>query len=508
VTAPVLTVRVDWDNNADFTGTRYWPLLALSSTYDDITGDVMDVTWGRGGTADFGAASPGTAAITVDNSSGTYSPDNSSSVLFGKLLPGRPVWITATYSAVTYGIFAGFIRRIVPLPATKTAQIFCEDALGRYQRAQVSVEPSESRSFKGFRTAILDAIGEAAGRRDLANEDDVVPFSAADSDSALSVLEDLNHATATRHFIKPGTVAATWYQYTTRNRHYKLDVAADSTVVGTDPAAMAGYEVTDEPINNYQRVSATPTVAADEASTIWEAPVLPVNLKSNVRYIIFASRWRRSFNPSGAITEPGISRTSTAETVFVEFDNYVLDAALVYTATGSPTVTFTASGKRAKIDIQAGGLDASITSMVITGRLVQPANPSQVVAEDTTSQTAHGRYAGSDIATELVFPSLAQGLADHLVWRFKDPRKRPAIEIRNKFPLMLQRELFDTISFSLTALGISSRRFEIVGISGSAAPGGEWSTTWQLQETPEQPPLTTLFKLDTSTLDGTHVLGR
>jgi hypothetical protein len=494
VVAPVLTVRVDWDNDGDFTDTHYWPLLSLSSTYDEITGDVMNVTWQRGGNPDFGTATPGDATITVDNSRGTYTPENTASLYYGKLLPGRPVWITAVHSATTYGIFAGFIRRIVPHPETKTAELFCEDPLARYDNADVAVPMSTSRSFRDFRTAILDAIGESAARRDLAIEDDVIPVSSADQGSALELLGKLNEATATRHFVKPGTAAASWYQYTTRNRHYKLSSAADSTVAGTDPAAMAGYEVTADTVLNSQRVTATPLLLG-ETETLWEHPNLPFTVPASTSWVVLPGRPRRKVT------------TSTSD-VFVTFDNFVVNAAIAYVASGAPTVTLTHYGKTAKIDITAGGSEAVFTELSITGQLAQPANELVALFEDTTSRTTYGRHA-QELSTEwLSGTSLAQGLADHLVWRFKDLRKRPEIEIRNKFPLALERELFDTISLSLSALSITSRRFEIVGIRGSVAPGGEWSIAWQLQETPEQPTLTNFFTLDSSLLDGTHVLGR
>ncbi len=128
---PLPTISVDWDNNADFIG-----------TYDNISADVDSFTWANGG------GTSGKCEIRLKNDSGKYTPDNASGVLYGKLLPGKPVWITATYSGSTYGVFAGYLRKIVPIPRERTCELICEDVFQKYDRIEPQVALSDARSMQ------------------------------------------------------------------------------------------------------------------------------------------------------------------------------------------------------------------------------------------------------------------------------------------------------------------------------------------------------------------------
>jgi hypothetical protein len=60
---------------------------------DDLTLDVMSISWTRGGTADLvGGVQPGSATIVLRNTDGKYSPDNPASVFYGNRPLGMPVW--------------------------------------------------------------------------------------------------------------------------------------------------------------------------------------------------------------------------------------------------------------------------------------------------------------------------------------------------------------------------------------------------------------------------------
>jgi len=74
-------ILVDWDRNGDFTG-----------TYDDVTSYLLTAKWKVGSRhAYFEVSNDNKLELVLDNSDKRFSPENSSSVLNGKLLPLRTV---------------------------------------------------------------------------------------------------------------------------------------------------------------------------------------------------------------------------------------------------------------------------------------------------------------------------------------------------------------------------------------------------------------------------------
>ncbi len=59
-------------------------------------------------------AEPGQATLVLDNSSQRFSPDYSSGILYGKLLPRRPFRLRATDGVTTWTVWRGFIESISP----------------------------------------------------------------------------------------------------------------------------------------------------------------------------------------------------------------------------------------------------------------------------------------------------------------------------------------------------------------------------------------------------------
>ena len=469
-----------------------WALDGPSDPIDDITGDVLGMSWRRGASYDHvSSPGPGSATLIVDNSTGKYNPDNSGGSLYGYLVPGRPVWCGAlrdtgavTGTGTVRGFFAGRITEIAPVPipgGSGTAEIICEDALGSYRRASASVAPSQSRSYGDFRTATLDFIGESSTRRSLEAETDMMPFSAADTRAALGLLEELNTATGSRHFIAPADSKEAWYAYTVVNRLHKLASAADEAVNADDVTAISGYRVTGDTILNEQRASVNPIDFSSANETVWTYAQVPLAV------------------------------TSTAPvTLWAEFAGYVFNAAVVVSSSGGTlTPTLTSFGTTAKLVLTVTGAAVTISSLAITGQALRRGDAQTIVSSTTltaASQTSYGVLAGSDIATDLIGQTgHAQGVVDFIAWKFREPLKRPSITIAGKSAAtlnsILDRDLFDVITLTVDRLSVVARRFEIIGIRGSLVPGLFWEVTWELQETPNQA-ATTFFTWDSSSWDG------
>jgi hypothetical protein len=156
---------VDWDaenwlNTPDFTG-----------TYDDISSYVKSYQLRRGIETEQGNAPAGTLNLTLDNSSGLFSPTNSAGDLYGLIRPWLPVRFRATVGVTTYTVYSGFISRISCSPhgSKQTATLYCTDGMDLLARNMVTQdETSTSETSDGNAVGyILDAAGWPSARRSL-----------------------------------------------------------------------------------------------------------------------------------------------------------------------------------------------------------------------------------------------------------------------------------------------------------------------------------------------------
>ena len=142
-----------------------------STTNDkDVTAGLMagtGVTWERGRSADFSAEAMGAATFVFNNEAGVWSPASCP-----RLLPGKPVLITSTYSAVERGHFFGYIERVAPDAWGRTVTVTCYDPLRRLAEMDVAFAPhwSLQRSCRDVRSTILED-AERGNRNLLANCD-------------------------------------------------------------------------------------------------------------------------------------------------------------------------------------------------------------------------------------------------------------------------------------------------------------------------------------------------
>src|SRR5512139_66016 len=112
---------VDWDKNGTYTDeSDYVKTIKVRrgrpNTLDTSTGFVICETgelWG-----------------TLRNSNNRYDPFNSSSPLYGNILPARPVKVTVTSGGVTHDVFYGWLTDLRPMGEDSQEAVFrCKDGL-------------------------------------------------------------------------------------------------------------------------------------------------------------------------------------------------------------------------------------------------------------------------------------------------------------------------------------------------------------------------------------------
>jgi len=145
-----------------------------SAVIVDVSDQVDSIQTNRGRNAQADLFQTGTLTLRIVDQNGDFNPQNPGSPYFGLLSPMRKVLITATYAAVTYPIFSGFITSY----STNTPQnaldvvyttITAVDAFRLAQNAQISTVPGTSAGqLSGARVnALLDAIDWPATMRDV-----------------------------------------------------------------------------------------------------------------------------------------------------------------------------------------------------------------------------------------------------------------------------------------------------------------------------------------------------
>jgi hypothetical protein len=155
-------LAVDWSGDGDW-----------GDTGEDITARTMSVEWKRGN--DYasqlvGKAVAGTLTATLNNTSGDYSTFNSSSPLYGNLLPGRKVKLTGNDGTTTRTLWQGFVDSLEPVPSAKGANLARLKAigpLGYLNKFDVSTAMFASKYAGDLIGEVLDAAGWPDDDRDL-----------------------------------------------------------------------------------------------------------------------------------------------------------------------------------------------------------------------------------------------------------------------------------------------------------------------------------------------------
>lgn len=140
--------------------------LAASPVWVDISTQVRAFSTRRG-RGNFGAAGtrfdPGTATILLDNRDGRFDPTYTSSPLNPNVIPGRRIRLRATYNAVTYPIFDGYVESWASEyewtggEHTTVTAVDAFSVLSLYQYTPVGGVPEELSSARVNR--VLTAVG-------------------------------------------------------------------------------------------------------------------------------------------------------------------------------------------------------------------------------------------------------------------------------------------------------------------------------------------------------------
>lgn len=167
---------------------------------DDVTNDADNVKIRRGRTSVLGQVEAGEVSFTLSRPSAPdrYNPQSPTSPL-ASLDPGfkpmRPVRIQATFAAVTYTLFYGFIRSAVFNPDTYETTVIAQDLLLWLSRIRPTIAATGATTTGAAIGKVLDGAGWTdATLRSLATGDALADFSADASKTCLELINDLLEA--------------------------------------------------------------------------------------------------------------------------------------------------------------------------------------------------------------------------------------------------------------------------------------------------------------------------
>ena len=186
------TLQVDWDNDGNY-----------GNANADITSDVVSVSWSRG--RDYasqlsGNSKSGKLTAELHNTSGKYSPNNTSSPITGKVEPALRIRALAGTGSFPYTfpvifnnnvVWSGRLQEIRPSPSSKgakRARLTAFGSLGYLNDYRVSLATSTDVRTDQAIGAILDDVGWAADDRTLATGQTTISRFWIDGNKTISAL--------------------------------------------------------------------------------------------------------------------------------------------------------------------------------------------------------------------------------------------------------------------------------------------------------------------------------
>lgn len=456
---PTYSFAIDWNSDGNFTASSAMLSLAFMGTggVDEATQDlVSDVTfsYGRDQERQLNPGAVGSAALTLQNASRKYSPENVNSPLYGNLDPARDARFQVTWGGTTFPLFRGKIDdfNVTADFENRTVGFTFLDGMALLQGAKLSTGVYESLRTGDLINVILDLVGWTAGR-DIDLGATLVKFWWVEGSDALSSINDLvkSEGPPAVAYIGPdGT-------FIFRDRHHRIQNSASITSQGTFSAKALGD------------------------CTAVQAPGFDI-----AKPFTYAHGWRDivnsvNFDVSDRIPDSDLSAVWTSEdtyaissgesrTVSVSGSEPFKDAVtpvagtdFIASGAGSVTVLLSrTSGASVDITMTAVGGSVVINSLQLRARAIPVRITVKVSRSDAGSVSQHGEKTYPDSAP-WAGENDALAIADKILLNYA--QRRPTVQLRvvtkdpTHFMQVIGRTVSDRIHITNDEMGINDDFF-------------------------------------------------
>jgi hypothetical protein len=442
-------LQVDWANDGSWTGT--------GETIDMGRVRSIACSFGRDRASQLtGKCKAGTFQAVLDNRSGDYTPFNSSSPIYGLILPGRPVRLLGTSAGQSdQPIWQGFLTRITPqvfLGGDATAKLEATGPLGQVNLDQIEVPMVASQRTDQVVDDILDAAGWGAGSgyRTLdAGKTTITRYwkAATYTVPALQEIESTEGG-----FIREGKDGKVIFD----NRVHRLAGAGLTSQATYSDASGAArvYSglVQDDPLPHIFNIFSTSVQTYSTASVAVLWTLSETGASSPMISAGVARTWIARYPTE---TSPNNARGVNAWTTTAATTDMLANSA----ADGSGTnvtsdigIGVSKSSETMEITLtNNGSVPAYITKLQARGTAVTADDPAEVKVEDATSQTAYGKRTWPSKSKYIPDTTEALAWAQYNVGLYKDPvavlqMTYLANRDQNALDEMLDRDISDRVT--------------------------------------------------------------
>lgn len=410
---PEYAFTVDWSGDGSFTG-------ASADVTADIVSDIS-VTYGRDQERQLNPGATGSAAFTLNNTARTYSPENTSSPLYGDLDPARSMRARVTWDGQTYPLFTGRIDDYTVKAdfGDRTVDLSFLDGMNDLAGVTLSTGVYASLRTGDLVNVILDEAGWTGGR-DIDPGATLVKYWWADGTDALSAINDLvkSEGPPAVAYVGPDNT------FVFRDRHHRMLRQNSLTAQATFHAGALG-ECTDEGVPPGALSLARPFTYAHGWRDIINSVSFDVPDRAPSADLV--SVWQDTTTYTLALGQ-SLDLTVSSSDPFVNALTPVPGTDIVYTGTGVLGVLLSrTSGASAKLTLQAIGGQVTITSVQVRAQLISVLKTSRVSMKDPGSVTLHGErtypndapWAGSEDA---------EAIAETVLLHYA--QRRPTVQVR------------------------------------------------------------------------------
>jgi len=458
MTQATYVIEVDWVGDALFAGPD-----------DDVTADVWEFETRRG--RDYasqltGRATAGQLRATLRNLSGAYSSLNTSSPIYGSIVPGRLVRIRTTAPATTT-LWTGYLERIMPsvsIGNVPTVSLEASGPLSRLTGKQISPAALANETTGTVVDAILDAAGWPVGARDIDAGQTTITRWYADRTEALTAIREVEETEL--GFLNEAANGDINYE----DRHHRLKAPRTVSQATFSDAVAAtntyrSIEQQDPLREIYNEIVATvsPLLAVGAVSVLWTLDEQPT-IDPGTSLVLGAEYPNPDVDPSnGAYVD---AWTTPAPTTDVQVSGADIADIAISAVKFANTMEITLTNN--------GPTTATVTLLQGRGDPVKRKAPVRVAQEDAASQAAYGERTYLLPGPWLPATAIARDFTGYLISRYKDPLPtlRMGIHANRDSASMTQaltRDISDRVTITAdgpqTQLGITAQDFFIESIT-------------------------------------------